>query len=120
MRKLISLICCWAILLGATAYAGEEVVKSDCVSPSQATSINGKNKWHLHDHCYTDTDTNTHADRSDPAGVGVDLLLVEGEKLDLVYEYKRDFENNENSHFGVFKTKKALWDIIKDFFNKGE
>jgi hypothetical protein len=71
-----------------------------------------------HKHCYEDK--NTQNNREDPAGVGIDLLIHETESFDLVAEYKRDFNNNENSIFGVIKTKRSLVDIIKGFFNKGE
>jgi hypothetical protein len=64
-----------------------------------------------------DTDT-WRPERDNPAGVGADILIHETEHVDLVGEYKYDFENEEHSAFAVFKTKKSLVEIIKGFFNK--
>lgn len=123
MKKLIiisAIALCFLFYIGSTAYASEEEGYKDCTSPP-ATSTNGKNVSHLHEHCYTRTKDTIHHDHlKDPKGVGADVLLVETEKVDLVAEYKYDFENEQHSVFGVFKTKTALWDIIKGFFNKGE
>jgi len=97
-------------LFPITAYASKPLSCDDGEKKTGKT-------WY-HQHCYTDKDT--HADRDDPSGVGIDLLITEGKNVDFVAEYRHDFNNDENSIFGVFKTKKALWDIVKGLFNKGE
>ena len=111
MRKLIFAILCFSIFFcGQTAYAGGE------------KTCDNSNFWNaVANECSPHTiDTDTHADRDDPAGVGIDVLIHETDSFDFVAEYKRDFNNNENSIFGVIKTKKSLVELIKGFFNKGE
>ena len=66
----------------------------------------------------TDTDTIHHDHLDDPLGVGADVLIHETEHVDLVGEYKYDFENETHSAFAVFRTKTSLVDIIKGLLNK--
>jgi len=104
MKKWIIAVC---LILGlsATAYAGE----------GRRDSCDGY-KGKLLNRCHAVT----HPERDNPIGVGADVLLVETENVDLVAEYKYDEPNQEHSIFLVFKTKKALWDYVKDLLNKGE
>ena len=112
MRSLaVLLIACGFLLLNApTAFAGEG--QNPCEHQWKSKIFNECSPHTI------DTDTDTHADRDDPAGVGIDLLITEGENLDFVAEYRHDFNNNEDSIFGVFKTKKSLWSIVKSIFNR--
>jgi hypothetical protein len=112
MKQLISValfacLCVWAV---PNAFASG---KNPC-----------ENRYlkYIYNECSPHTvDTDTHRDaREDPIGVGADVLIHETEALDLVAEYKYDFENEEHSVFAVFKTKKSLVDYIKALFNRGE
>ena len=109
MRKLISIalfacLCVWAT---PNAFANGEV---NCESGW---------KSYVYNECSPHTvDTIHHDHLDDPLGVGADVLIHETESIDLVAEYKYDFENEQHSLFAVFKTKKSLVDYIKDLFNR--
>ena len=59
-----------------------------------------------------------HPEREDEAGIGVDVLVYETKDVDLVAEYKYDFNNEGHSIYGVLKTKKSLVEIVKGFLNR--
>jgi hypothetical protein len=124
MSKYYYLLISTILVVGTSlhAYAGEPV-EADCVSPSKSTSLNGKNKWHLHDHCYTDKDTHAE-DRKNPVGVGVDIKLYEDEKVVIENQNKFDFRNDEYSNFTVVEPKleegilQTAFGFIKGLFNR--
>ena len=61
----------------------------------------------------------THPERDDQAGIGVDVLVHETEHADVVAEYKIDFNNdNEQSVYGVVRTKTSLVELAKKLVNK--
>ena len=111
MRKLISIalfacLCVWAT---PNAFASGEV---NCESGW---------KSYVYNECSphtVDTDTNHHDHSKDALGVGADVLIHETEHVDLVAEYKYDFENETHSVFAVFRTKTSLVDIIKSWLNR--
>ncbi len=65
-----------------------------------------------------DTDTIQHDHSGDALGVGADVLIHETDNVDLVVEYKYDFENESHSTYAVFKTKKSLVEYIKALLNR--
>ena len=104
-KNILILLICFFLCLPLTAYA------SGNPSPGCKDGNGYTENTFYHQHCYKDTDT--HAKRDDPAGVGIDLLLFEGNSADMVAEYRHDFNNKEDTIFGVIKTKVSLWDMIK-------
>jgi hypothetical protein len=121
MRNFV-LVLCFLVCGYATAYATEVNSGVNCGSNPETSYQSSKTRSgsNDHKHCYNDNDTHAKNNREDPAGVGIDLLIHETDNYDFLAEYKRDFNNNENSIFGVIKTKKSLVELIKSFFNKGE
>jgi hypothetical protein len=108
MRNVMIAVACGVILVFAqTAFASGNVCESKYLAP-------------IFNECSPHTvDTDTHADpREDALGVGADVLIHETESVDLVAEYKYDFENEEHSAYAVFKTKKSLVEYIKALFNR--
>ena len=111
MKKLITTVMCGLFMLCAhTAFASG--------NPCESRYL--KYIWNDCSPHTVDTDTNHHDHLKDPLGVGADVLIHETEHVDLVAEYKYDFENESHSAYAVFKTKKSLVDYIKELFNRGE
>ena len=106
------------LALSTAVYAGEE--DYDCKEGFNETT---ETRWHTH--CAkdtdTDTDTDTHRSLEDAVGVGVDIPLYEDDNVDVDVEYKRDFNNDVNSTYLVFKPKGwTLFDAVKSLFAKDE
>jgi hypothetical protein len=61
----------------------------------------------------------THPERDTEAGIGMDILIHEAEHVDVVAEYKVDFNNdNDQSIYGVVRTKTSLVDLAKKLVKK--
>jgi len=112
MRQLmIAVMCGLFMVCASTAFASGNVCESKYLAP-----IFNECSPHT-----VDTDTDTHGDvLGNPVGVGADVLIHETEHVDLVGEYKYDFENESHSAYAVFKTKKSLVSYIKALLNRGE
>ena len=104
-RALIAGLLCAAIMWAPAAMAGER--RNDSCEGYKGKLLN---RCHIV----------VHPEREDEAGIGVDVLIHETKDVDLVAEYKYDFNNEGHSIYGVFKTKKSLVGYIKALFNRGE
>jgi hypothetical protein len=100
--RIVAICLLIAILFVPTAYAGE-----------YSNSCDGY-KGKLLNRCHKVV----HPERDDPAGIGVDVLVHETKHADIVAEYKRDFNNNEHSIFGVVRTKTSVVELAKKLVKK--
>jgi len=91
----------------------------------RAETVQVKDSHFFHSHIRNVTvhdktiDTDTHkADDGREIGVGADVLIIESKHVDLVGEYRFDWENSDHTVYAVFKTKKSLVDYIKGFLGR--
>lgn len=119
MVLFVAMAFMWSIC--ETAFAESKKIESQCAD--KQTSISGKDKWHLHSHCYEDTDTDTHLDRKSPVGVGIDVPLYVADRYVIVNENKFDLRNDEYSNYTVVRIGtdvgllQSIGEFFKDLFN---
>ena len=112
MKKLL-LVCCILSAMIIAGCAGEAEARGDpCESKFLGPILN---------ECSPHTvDTDTWRDEwDDEAGIGADILIHETKHVDLVAEYKVDFNNdNHQSVYGVVRTKTSLVELAKKLVKK--
>jgi hypothetical protein len=114
MRKLSIIVVCLAVglVIGCSKGTQEVEASNPCESKYLAPIFNECSPHTV------DTDTIHHDHMDDPLGVGADVLIHETKHVDLVGEYRYDFENELHSAFAVFRTKTSLVNIIKSLLSR--
>ena len=117
MRKLFIILGCVAVLGIYGCAQGSQEAEASYGNPCESQYLAPMfNECSPHT---VDTDTDTHGDvLGNPVGVGADVLIHKTEHVDLVGEYKYDFENESHSAYAVFRTKTSLVDLVKGLLNK--
>lgn len=132
MRREIAIltVIIWvvALLAAGKAFAAEPNIK-ECGEGYVSTDLNGRNKWHNHNHCVEKEEHEkanlAHKHKVEhEAGVGADVVLWQSEKYEALIEevaaeYRYDIRGEEHKVYGVVRLN--LWQkFIKKIFGKGE
>ena len=114
MKKLL-LVCCILSVIAFVGCAGEAEARGNPCDSKFLGPILNECSPHT-----VDTDTDTWRDEwDDEAGIGADILIHETKQVDLVAEYKVDFNNdNHQSVYGVIRTKTSLVELVKKGLKK--